>query len=69
VPDIDLTKMTADQKEAYKKILEGQNCPCGCKFTLLKCRQVDRSCSVSKKLAKEQLDAYLKVKSPDVAAK
>jgi thiol-disulfide isomerase/thioredoxin len=69
VPGIDLTKMTADQKEAYKKILESQQCTCGCKFTLLKCRRVDRKCGISRKLAQDQLDAFLKVKSPGVATK
>jgi thiol-disulfide isomerase/thioredoxin len=69
VPGIDLTKLTADQKEAYKKILEGQQCTCGCKLTLLKCRQVDRKCGVSRKLAQDQLDAFLKDKSSGVAAK
>lgn len=60
VPGIDLTKLTADQKEAYKKKLESMKCPCGCNFTVLKCRQVDRRCSVSRKLAQDQLDAFLK---------
>ncbi len=69
VPGIDLTKLTADQKEAFKKILESQQCTCGCKFTLLKCRQVDRKCGISRKLAQDQLDAFLKVKSPGVATK
>jgi thiol-disulfide isomerase/thioredoxin len=69
VPGIDLTKLTADQKAAYKKILEGQQCPCGCKLSLLKCRQVDRRCSFSRKLAQDQLDAFLKVKSSGVATK
>ena len=69
VPGVDLTKLTADQKDAFKKKLESQQCNCGCKFTLLKCRQVDRQCSVSRKLAQEQLDAFLKVKSPGDATK
>jgi len=69
VPGIDLTKLTADQKEAYKKILEGQQCTCGCKFTLLKCRRVDRNCSISRKLAQDQLDAFLKDKSSGIATK
>ncbi|MGD0221323.1 MAG: TlpA disulfide reductase family protein [Terriglobia bacterium] len=69
VPGIDLTKLTADQKEAFKKLLAGQQCTCGCKFTLLKCRQVDRNCSTSKKLAKDQMDAFLKVNSTGVATK
>jgi len=69
VPGIDLTKLTADQKEAYKKLLEGQQCPCGCKYNLLKCRQVDRQCALSRKLAQDQLDAFLKGKSSNLATK
>ncbi|MFZ0963321.1 MAG: TlpA disulfide reductase family protein [Terriglobia bacterium] len=64
VPGIDLSKLTADQKEAFKKILASQQCTCGCKLSLLRCRQVDRSCSISRKLAQDQLDAFLKTKSP-----
>jgi thiol-disulfide isomerase/thioredoxin len=60
VPGIDLSKLTAEQKQAFKKILEGQQCTCGCNFTLLKCRQVDRSCGVSLKMAKEQMEKLLK---------
>ncbi len=69
VPGIDLTKLTADQKEAFKKKLESLQCTCGCKFTLLKCRQVDRNCSVSRKLAQDQLDAFLKEKSAAITTK
>lgn len=69
VPGVDLTRLTADQKEAFKKKLGSQQCNCGCKLTLLKCRQVDRQCSVSRKLAQEQLDTFLKVKSPGDAPK
>ena len=69
VPGIDLTKLTANQKEAYKKILEGQQCPCGCKFSLLKCRRVDRNCSFSRKLAHDQLNAFLKIESSGTATK
>ena len=69
VPGIDLAKLSADQKEAFKKTLEGQECNCGCKFTLLKCRQVDRKCSISRKLAQDQLQAFLKVKTGTGAPK
>jgi thiol-disulfide isomerase/thioredoxin len=69
VPGVDLTKLTADQKEGYKKVLEGQQCTCGCKFTLLKCRQVDRRCGYSRKMAQEQLEAYLKSKPSGTATK
>ena len=62
VPGIDLTKLTADEKEAFKKKLKSQTCPCGCNLTLLRCREIDRRCSFSLKLAREQLDAMLKDK-------
>ena len=51
VPGVDLTKLTADQKEAFKKKLEGKKCTCGCNLTMLNCRQDDRGCSTSLKLA------------------
>ncbi len=62
VPGVDLTKLSAEQKEAFKKQLADQQCTCGCKFNLLKCRQVDRKCGVSLKLARQQLEAFLKNK-------
>ena len=70
VPGVDLSKLSAEQKETFKKKLETQSCNCGCKRNLLNCRQNDRSCSVSKKLAKDQLEAFLsgKVTAPAGAA-
>jgi thiol-disulfide isomerase/thioredoxin len=68
VPGIDLTKLTADQKEAFKKKLENQICTCGCKRNLLNCRLMDRSCSVSKKMAKDQLEAFLNGKGTGLAS-
>lgn len=69
VPGVDLTKLTAAQKEGYKKLLESKQCTCGCNFTLLKCRQVDRRCGYSKKMAQDELEAFLKTKEPGTAAK
>ena len=63
VPGVDLTKLTAEQKDAFKKLLAGQQCTCGCKYSLLRCRQVDRACGISRKLAREQLEAFLKKQS------
>ncbi len=60
VPGVDLTKLTAAQKEQFKKLLAGKQCTCGCGFDLLKCRQVDRACGVSRKMAREELDNFLK---------
>ena len=55
IPGLNLSKLTAEQKEALKKQLGDQHCPCGCNLTVLKCRQVDRACQVSLKLARAQM--------------
>jgi thiol-disulfide isomerase/thioredoxin len=60
IPGLNLTKLTAVQKEALKKALSELRCPCGCNLTVLKCRQVDRACRVSLKLAQEQMEKILK---------
>ena len=62
VPGVDIRKLTGDEKEAFKKKLETQKCTCGCDRNLLNCRQKDRACSLSRKLAQEQLEAFLKEK-------
>jgi thiol-disulfide isomerase/thioredoxin len=60
IPGLNLTKLTAAQIEALKKQLVSVQCPCGCKITVMKCRQVDRACSASLKIAKEQMQKILK---------
>jgi thiol-disulfide isomerase/thioredoxin len=60
IPGLNLTKLTAAQKEALKKQLVGLKCPCGCDFTVLKCRHVDRACRVSLKIAQAQMEKVLK---------
>jgi len=60
IPGLNLTKLTAAQKEALKKVLSEQHCPCGCNLTVLKCRQVDRACQISLKLAQQQMEKILR---------
>jgi thiol-disulfide isomerase/thioredoxin len=60
IPGLNLTKLTATQKEALKKQLSEQHCPCGCNLTVLKCRQVDRACRVSLKIAQALMEKFLK---------
>ena len=60
IPGLNLTKLTATQKETLKKQLGELKCPCGCNLTVLKCRQVDRACRVSSKMAQEQMEKVLK---------
>lgn len=60
IPGLNLTKLTAAQKEELKKRLTEQHCTCGCNMTVLKCRQVDPGCRISLKLAQEQMEKILK---------
>ena len=63
VPGLNLTRLTAAQKQDLKERLAERRCTCGCNLTLLKCRQVDRACRFSLKMAQEELDKILKAKS------
>jgi hypothetical protein len=60
IPGLNLTKLTATQKEVLKKQLGELKCPCRCDLTVLKCRQVDRACRVSLKIAQAQMEKLLK---------
>lgn len=60
VPGVNLSKLKPDQVALFKKVLEGQQCNCGCKLNLLKCRISDRACGVSRRLAREQLEKFIK---------
>ena len=58
VPGVNLSKLTPQQVAAFKKHLESMQCDCGCKLTLLKCRLQDRSCGVSRQLARKELEKF-----------
>jgi peroxiredoxin len=65
VPGVDVSKLTAEQKEAFKKKLETLMCPCGCKMSIMRCRKEDYRCAYSRKIAQDQLEALLKEKPPE----
>ena len=60
VPGVNLSKLTAAEKEQFKKLLESRQCNCGWNLNLLKCWLDDRSCGVSRRLAREELERFLK---------
>ena len=60
VSGVNLSKLSAGQKALFIKQLGAQPCNCGCKLSLLKCRQDDRRCGVSRKRAREELEKFLK---------
>ena len=59
VPGVNLSKLTPQQVAAFKKHLETMQCDCGCKLNLLKCRLDDRSCGVSRRLARQELERFM----------
>jgi hypothetical protein len=48
LPGVDLSKLTAGQKQSALHRFNAEACTCGCRFTLAQCRIYDRNCSVSK---------------------
>jgi thiol-disulfide isomerase/thioredoxin len=59
VPGVNLSKLTPQQVAAFKKHLDSMKCDCGCNLSLLKCRLTDRSCGVSRQLARKELEKFL----------
>ncbi len=51
IPGLDLSELTADQKERVLQRLNEEGCPCGCALTLAQCRINDASCGISPPLA------------------
>ena len=63
VPGVNLSKLSPQQVEMFKKKLDSMKCDCGCNLSVLKCRQTDPACGISKRIAREELKKFLK---PDV---
>ena len=59
VPGVNLSQLTPQQVAGFKKHLESMQCDCGCKLSLLKCRLEDRSCGVSRQLARKELEKFM----------
>jgi thiol-disulfide isomerase/thioredoxin len=62
MPEIDLSKFTAKQKAAILKRANKEGCDCGCKLTVAECRNDDRTCRTSVKLAKKIVEEVTGVK-------
>lgn len=60
VPGLDLTGVSAQTVAQLKEDLKNQQCTCGCNMNVLECRHKDPGCTVSRKLAKAQLDKLTK---------
>ena len=47
IPGVDLSVLTADQREEALRRLNADGCPCGCQLTLAQCRINDSACGIS----------------------
>lgn len=50
LPGVDLTKLSAAQKNIALRRFNSESCTCGCKMTLAQCRINDTGCAVSKSM-------------------
>jgi thiol-disulfide isomerase/thioredoxin len=48
LPGVNLSRLTAQQKQVALHKFNAEGCTCGCNFTLAQCRIYDRNCQVSK---------------------
>ena len=48
LPGVDLSRLSAQQKQAALHKFNAEACTCGCNFTLAQCRIYDRNCAISK---------------------
>ena len=48
LPGVNLSRLTAQQKQVALHKFNAEGCSCGCNFTLAQCRIYDRNCQVSK---------------------
>jgi thiol-disulfide isomerase/thioredoxin len=48
LPGVDLSKLTAEQRNVALHKFNAESCTCGCQYTLAQCRIWDRNCGVSK---------------------
>jgi len=63
LPGVDLSKLSAEQRDAALHEFNAQACECGCKFTLAQCRIYDPACHISQERTAEIVKAV--AGSPD----
>jgi len=47
LPGVDLSKLSAEQRDAALHKFNAESCTCGCKYTLAQCRIYDAGCQIS----------------------
>ena len=65
---IDMSKLTPEQQNRVKKILNERHCTCGCDMHIATCLTDDPSCETAPKLAHEIIDEVIAT-TPDIELK
>jgi thiol-disulfide isomerase/thioredoxin len=63
IPGLDLSRLTPAQVAQFKRQLAAIPCDCGCKRNVLACRLNDPSCRVSRRMAREQLEKFVRTRA------
>ncbi|HEV8074608.1 MAG TPA: TlpA disulfide reductase family protein [Candidatus Acidoferrum sp.] len=53
LPGVDLSKLSAEQRDTALHKFNAESCTCGCKYTLAQCRIYDAGCQISQKRTAE----------------
>jgi protein-disulfide isomerase len=69
LPGVDLSTLTAPQKEAALKLMNEMGCTCGCAMKIAQCRVEDPNCGYSKGIAAIVVKGFSAGKSPDEVVK
>ena len=56
IPGVDLSVLTASQREEVLRRVNTEGCPCGCSLTLAQCRINDSACGVSPPIVERIVD-------------
>jgi protein-disulfide isomerase len=65
LPNVDMTGLSPDKKQAVLKLLREEDCTCGCKMKMAQCRMVDPKCAFSRMSANSAVKAIKDGKTPD----
>jgi protein-disulfide isomerase len=65
LPNVDMTGLSPDKKQAVLKLLREEDCTCGCKLKMAQCRLQDPKCAFSRMSANTAVKAIKDGKTPD----
>ena len=58
IPGVDLSVLTATQREEVLRRVNAEGCPCGCSLTLAQCRINDSACGISPPIVERIVEEF-----------